>query len=117
MRALLVAIGFFALFYLVLLLFPQIAKRDKIIGAVILLILAVAAVIYETASEDSTQRNMLTIEAFRNGKILDCKNSPVSKENYNYISGTNTFVGKPNSEVNMQRYQVGDCRIKEADSR
>jgi len=111
--AILAGAALLLLLYLISFLAPSIGTRDRIVGGVVVLILIVFAVVYESKRETNADRDFMTVEAFVNGKIVDCGGVKVSKENYNYISGTNTFTGKPDSTVSMQRYSVGECRVLE----
>ena len=72
----------------------------------------VLAFLYERSREADADRNFAVIEAFSNGKAIECGGVEVNRADYNYISGTNTFTGKPDSQVSMQRYSVGECKVK-----
>lgn len=105
----LVIIVFLVLLYLLLLLLPQVSKADKIKALALFIILILAASLFEMQRGDTDKKMFMTIEAFKNGETLNCNGVEVSKKNYNFVSGTNTFLGKNDSNYSMQRYQVKDC--------
>lgn len=111
-KTVVVVLGLLFFIYLVSLLFPQISKRDRVIGLIVAATLIILAAVYEHKRESDRNRDFMIREAFENGERLYCRgDNPVSKDEFNYISGTNTFTGKPGSSVSLQRYSVGECRL------
>lgn len=111
-KSVIVVLALLSFIYLALLLFPQISKQDRLIGLLIVALIIILAVIYEYKRESDRNRDFILIEAFENGQKLYCRGKNlVSKDEYNYISGTNTFIGKPESNVSLRRFSVGECSL------
>lgn len=109
MKLAFVLIGFLVALYLLFLMLPQVSKKDKIRAFVVFIVLIVAASFYEMRKEDSSEKMFMTIEAFKNGRTVDCNGVEISNKHFNFVSGTNTFLGRDDSNYSMQRYQVKDC--------
>jgi hypothetical protein len=109
MKLALVLIAFLVVLYVLFLMLPQVSKKDKIRAFVVFFVLIIAGVLYQINKGNSSKKMFMTIEAFKNGKTLNCNGVEVNKKYYNFVSGTNTFLGREDSNYSMQRYQAEDC--------
>ncbi|MFP4332072.1 MAG: hypothetical protein ACLFQJ_02120 [Campylobacterales bacterium] len=109
MKLVFIIIVFLVFLYLLLLMLPQVSKTDKIKALALFIVLIIAASLYEVQRDSSDKKMFMAIEAFKNGETLNCNGVEVNKKNFNFVSGTNTFLGKNDSNYSMQRYQVKDC--------
>lgn len=112
--------GIFFLLVVIILTLFYIAKSDeetkkgKIILSVALVIIVVFAIIYEMLKSSGSEKKIELLNAFNQGRILQCKQNKVDKQRFLYVSGTQTFSGKPNiKEVGGLIFEISECEIFE----
>lgn len=109
MKVAFVLILFLVTLYLLLLMLPQVSKKDKIRAFILFVLLIVVAYFFESSTKGDMQRMFSVIEAFKNGKTIECKGVKISNKDFNFVSGTNTFLGRHDSNYSMQRFQADEC--------
>ncbi|OCR16227.1 hypothetical protein [Helicobacter pullorum] len=107
------------LFFVVQLLaqYQIIHKKSKIFLGIVLLLIAVGIGIF-TAMQDKQDVKMTNLaQLFLQGKELICivgiEKLEVSKETFNFISGTLTLVGREDSPYFRKTIPLKACDIKE----
>lgn len=91
--------------------FPTKTKIGFLLGIVLVVILSV---LYEYAKGSQTNENRLTVNAFLQGKTLTCNGVDVTKQSFEYISGTQTFMPlKTNVAQKGLILEVVNCKIKD----
>ena len=68
------------------------SKNQKIIVTSVVAVFAIMIYIFESAQTNSALKDRDVVNAFRQGKILTCKEYKVDKNRYIYVSGTQTFM-------------------------
>lgn len=108
----------FLIFILFLILILAIKKDDlstktkTTILTVILVTIGMAS-IYEFSKNSSAEEKRLKVNTFLQGKTLKCMGVDVSKETFEYVNGTQTFVPKDsNYEHKGLILEVQKCEIK-----
>jgi len=82
--------------FVILNLFTELEKRDKIVIASIVAILIAAAIWYEKSNNDQRTKTYELLLRFKQGNTLICDDINVTKENFNYVS--HTFIGLEKSK-------------------
>lgn len=101
----------FLLIFFVLKDFGVISKKQTLIVISILVILAIIIGIYSYFQSKSDKNDMILQLAFLQGKSLECDNVIVNKENFNFVSGTLSFIGKKNSAMNNMIIPLSGCKV------
>jgi len=90
----------------------EFSKNQKIVTTGVVMVFAIAIYVYESSIDNSAEKNRELVNAFRQGKVLTCKEYKVNKERYIYISGTQTFM--PNKEQKTLKgviVEVSTCKV------
>ena len=106
------------LFLVIILLFliifsnKSISKTNKIIFGLLLVFVFIAGFLYEDYVESMENKTILKVEAFKQGKVLTCKDDiKVDKEHFSYFSATQTFAAKLNSRYVDVIISIDECRV------
>lgn len=70
--------------------------------------------LYETQVTSQEGHNRDVVLAFTQGQTVLCKGQSVSAKEYNYVSGTLSFVGKNDSPAKGRLYRVEECQPQES---
>jgi len=82
--------------FVILNLFTELDKRDKIVIASVVAILIASAIWYEKSNNAQRAQTYELQLRFKQGKTLICGDINVTKENFNYVS--HTFIGLDKSK-------------------
>lgn len=90
-------------------------KSTKITLFVTIAILSLVIYFYESFQTNSALKNREIVNAFKQGKTLTCKDyDNVNKDNFIYVSGTQTFIPKGGVEtLEGLIVRVSTCSVKE----
>jgi len=106
------------LFLVIILLFliifsnRSISKVNKTVFSVLLILVFVMGYMYENYVESAQSQNMLKVEAFKQGKLLKCKDGIlVDNRHFSYFSGTETFAAKPDSKYVDVIISIDECKV------
>jgi predicted ferric reductase len=69
-------------------------KSAQITIFVVVAIFALSIYFYESSQKNSAEYNREVVNAYRQGKTLQCEEYTVDKNRFLYVSGTQTFVPK-----------------------
>lgn len=72
----------------------EFSLKTKIIVILTLIVIISLASWYELGQDSEAEITRDNVNAFLQGKTLTCKDVAVSKEEFDYVSGTQTFVPK-----------------------
>jgi amino acid permease len=72
----------------------SLSKNAKITVFVVVAIFSLLIYFYESFQKTSAEHNRDIVNAYRQGKTLQCGEYKVDKNNFLYVSGTQTFVPK-----------------------
>lgn len=92
--------------------FGMVTRRQKILGAVVLLALAGGIGIYSYQKSQSDKQNFLLQMAFLRGETLQCGDQEVSAKTFNLVSGTLSLIGKKNTEFHNLIFSLANCERK-----
>lgn len=84
-------------------------KRNRIIVGVCAVILLGMIGIYTFIQDSHNKLDADIIAAFNRGESLQCGEISVNSENFNFIGGTLTFVGKKNSAFLGKIVPIKEC--------
>ncbi|MCH9813368.1 MAG: hypothetical protein K0U47_05425 [Epsilonproteobacteria bacterium] len=88
--------------------------RTKTILFTVVMTIVSAAILYEFMFSKKEQNNRVLINAFKQGKTLQCKEVDVNQSNYLLETGTLSFMAKnTNKEIIGTIYAIEDCILKE----
>lgn len=102
-------IGVFAIIFLALNLLTNLSKQDKLKVLYLFISITIIAGVYEFFQDKSGDKNREVILKFMHGDTIVCKNVEVNNSNFNFVSGTLTFVGKKSDNKNLI-LQVEECK-------
>ncbi len=69
-------------------------------------------VFYQLVKEGEGNRNREVVLAFSQGKEVACKETVVTNKDFNYVSGTLSFVAKEGGKYNGVLFSVEECMVK-----
>lgn len=107
------------LILILLVLLVVVAKKDsmskntKIMIFVVVAVFSLIIYIYESLLDNNAQHNREIVNAYKQGKVLECGDYKVDKTNFLYVSGTQTFVPK-NGVTTLEGIiiRVSTCKLK-----
>jgi amino acid permease len=104
----------FILFITVLVLFfisrsDSEGKKSKIIFVVFVLAIVLFAFIYEYIASRSISKNTDVLNQFNQSQDIKCKGNVINNKTFLYVSGTQSFSGKPQSKHSGIVYDIKDC--------
>jgi competence protein ComGC len=108
----------FLIFILLLILVFAIKKdelstKSKVTIIVTILVAILISSVYEFSKESQSKENRIKVNAFLQDKALECSGVIVTKEGFEYISGTQVFMPKKeNYEHKGLVLEVSKCTIK-----
>ena len=105
-----IVLVFFVLGFMFLSKFNASSKRNLILGIASLIFLIAG---YTMMQDKSENQNLQMLISYNQGKILLCKEVEVSNKDFNYVSGTLSFVAKESSMYKGITLQLEDCKLKE----
>jgi protein-S-isoprenylcysteine O-methyltransferase Ste14 len=89
----------------------SLTRRSKIYLGVVVSVLLVAMYFYESSQTNRTEQDRQFVNAYKQGKTLTCGQYKVSKDNFIYVSGTQTFVPNDKQEtLNGVIIEVSTCK-------
>lgn len=86
-------------------------KKNAIILGVLFGIFGLFAGIYTHFLDAKNKSHIDIINAFERGVAINCDNINVSKEHFNFINGTLSFVGKKGGEFHNKVISIDKCKI------
>lgn len=90
------------------------SNKNKVIITLTSLVTLVIILIYESQVSQSSEKVRMIVNAYNQGKILDCEGYEVDMNRFLYVSGTQTFVAKKEQkELAGVVIQSTKCSIKE----
>ncbi|MBE0491692.1 MAG: hypothetical protein IBX44_05530 [Sulfurospirillum sp.] len=91
----------------------ELPLKTKIALLVTLFVLLAAAGVYELSKSANTSQNRETLNAFLQGKTLDCGGVSVHTQAFDYISGTQVFMPKrSNTQHKGLVLEITTCKIR-----
>jgi energy-coupling factor transporter transmembrane protein EcfT len=108
----------FLIFILVIILVfavkkDELSTKTKTTMMVSILVIIILGTVYELNKNANAQESREKVNAFLQGKTLLCNNIEVSKKDFDYVSGTQTFVPLSNNyEHKGLILEVSKCTIK-----
>lgn len=87
----------------------MINTKQKIIGGIILFILAIATGFYSYNKSQTDKQIFLLQMAFLRGETIICKNQEVNAKNFNFVSGTLSLIGKKETPFHNLIFSLDDC--------
>ena len=105
-----IAIVFFVIGFLFLSKFAASNRRNIILGIASLILLMYG---YNMLQDKSESQNLQMLISYNQGKPLKCKEIEVTNQDFNYVSGTLSFVAKESSMYKGITLQLEDCKAKE----
>lgn len=109
--SILLVLGFFLVLPLLLNIFTELDNRQKQIVYAISAAIIGLIIFYQYSQLSEGSRDQEMILAFQQGATLECGGQEVHKDHFNFVSGTLTFVGKPNSPRANSTYQLENCNL------
>lgn len=107
------------LILILLVLLVIVAKKDSLSKNAKITVFAVVAIftviiyLYESSQNNNTLFNRDVVNAYRQGKVLECGEYIVDKEKFLYVSGTQTFVPqKENKAYKGVIIKVSTCSVR-----
>jgi len=97
------------LFFLALHYFTELNKHQKITASVVILILILGAIAYNTYTSAQQEKMMAVVLKFKQNKTIKCGNVDVNSSNYTLSIGTYTFIGKKDTPNYAQMISVSSC--------
>lgn len=97
---------------LLLNLMTELTREQKRIIYIVFFIFIVLAGVYEYFKDSSGDDNRLKVIAFTQGKTLLCQGNEVNQKEFNFVSGTLTLNGKPDSQYKGILYKISECQIQ-----
>jgi len=96
-------------FFLLLHLFSEVTKLQKIAFSSILLVIILGAIAYNNYTTKQRDLMMQTIIKFNQNKTIQCDGVDVNKTNYSLSIGTYTFIGLKNKPNYGQMISASTC--------
>jgi len=101
----------FAILGIVIYFFTELTKRLKI-TIVLSLILGWALIFRYSLYQDKKRKyHEMLLFKFNHGKTLICKDVNITKEKFNFVSGTLVFVGKEKTEFEGLVVPIEGCEV------
>ncbi|WP_104625436.1 hypothetical protein [Helicobacter felis] len=100
------------LLWLLLKDFGLVRLKQKILGALVLTLLG-GVVGFYTYEQDRINRAQMDLQrAFLRGETLLCGHVEVNNKNFNLVTGTLSFLGKPNGPMKDTLIDLQSCQKK-----
>ena len=96
-------------FFLLLHLFSEVTKLQKIAFSSILLVIILGAIAYNNYTTKQRDLMMQSIIKFNQNKTIQCDGVDVNKTNYSLSIGTYTFIGLKNKPNYGQMISASTC--------
>lgn len=84
-------------------------KRNKIILSVLFVVIVILLGVYTIRQDDRSQKTADLIAQFNRGETLQCGEFEINSKDFNLISGTLSFVGKQNTQMQGQTIPMSKC--------
>jgi multisubunit Na+/H+ antiporter MnhB subunit len=89
------------------------STKNKIAFVGIVVVVIIFTTIYEQNASNTIDQNREALQYFNQGKSLQCNGQDVDNQNFLYVSGTQSFSGKPNNKaVEGLVFDIRDCKIR-----
>jgi len=98
------------LLFVVLHFFTEIPLLQKIVVAGIVGMVVLGAYLYNQSSEKRRVHLQNVLLDFTHGKTIKCDNIDVNNSKFSYSSGTQTFLGKKESEMFGRIISLDQCQ-------
>lgn len=96
-------------FFLLLHLFSEVTRVQKIVFSITLLAIVMGAIRYNQETTKQRDLMMQTIIKFNQNKTIVCDGLDVNKSNYSLSIGTYTFIGLKNKPNYGQMISASTC--------
>jgi len=103
----------FALIGVVLYFFTGVTKKIKFMIILSFLIGWFLIFTYTLYQNKKRDYHKLLLYHFKHGKVLICEDINITKDKFNFVDGTLTFVGKEESEFDGIIIPIDKCKIKD----
>jgi hypothetical protein len=110
-----IALGVIFLFLLIALLSKAevLTPRNRTVIISILSMIIASAVLYEFMVSKKEEQNRTLINAFKQGKTIICKETPIDQKNFIFETGTMSFMAKEsNKTLAGIIYSIKECSYK-----
>jgi len=97
------------LFFLALHYFTELNKHQKVVASVVILIIILGAITYNTYTSSQQEKMMAVVLKFKQKKTVKCGDVDVNSSNYSLSIGTYTFIGKKDTPNYAQMISVSSC--------
>ncbi|MDE6886739.1 MAG: hypothetical protein K2P17_06855 [Helicobacteraceae bacterium] len=87
----------------------KVTKKNGIILGFIFIIILALIIIYTTLQDRNNKKQIDLIFSFNQGKELQCGDLIVQNKNFNFISGTLSFVGKKKTKFEDKIIPIEEC--------
>lgn len=104
-----IVLVFFVLGFMFLSKFNASSRRNLILGIVSLVLLITG---YTMMQDKSENKNLNVLISYNQSNVIICKEIEVTNKDFNYVSGTLSFVAKESSKYKGITLQLEDCQLK-----
>lgn len=87
--------------------------RQRLLLASALVLAILCAGIYTLSKRQKSEHVAHLVILFSQGKSLECEGYEVHEQSFNFVSGTLSFVGKPNTPYHRLTLALDSCKLKE----
>jgi hypothetical protein len=98
------------LFFLSLHYFTELNHREKSIISVVVLVIILSAIAFNTYSGSQRDDMMAVVTKFNQGKTVNCNGVDVNSSFYDLSTGTFTFIGKEKTSNYGQMISASSCK-------
>ncbi len=98
------------LLFVVLHFFTEISLSQKLVVSSVLLFIILGAYLFNQSSESRRLHLENVLLDFTHGKTIQCNNIDVNNSEFSYSSGTQTFLGKKESEMFGRIISLDQCQ-------
>jgi len=97
------------LFFLALHYFTEVTKNQKTTITVVVFVLIVAAILFNTYSSNQREQMLNAVLKYKQGKTIKCNERDVNSTNYTLSIGTYTFIGKKDTTNYAEMISASTC--------
>ena len=99
-----------SLFFLSLHYFTELTKSQKSLASVIVLIIILGAIAFNSYSKKQQEQILSVVTAYKQGKTIKCGSIDVNASLYTLSIGTYTFIGRENTPFYGQMISASSCK-------
>lgn len=111
MKLLIGLLSLFAVIFIVLSLFTNLKKREKLKVLYLFSAILILVSLFEFFQSSKESSNREVVLKFMQGDRVYCSNRAISKDKFNFVSGTMTFVGKSSENKDIV-FNIEDCQVE-----